>query len=35
MTVAAIIEVIGRHEGDHTRQVLRLRQNMEASSVPG
>jgi len=35
MTVAAIIEAIGRHEGDHTRQVLRLRQKMEVSSIPG
>jgi len=35
MTIAAIIEVIGRHEGDHTRQVLRLRQKMEVSSIPG
>ena len=35
MTIAAIIEVIGRHEADHTRQVLRLRQKMEVSPVPG
>jgi len=35
MTVAAIIETISRHEGDHTRQVLRLRQKMEVSPVPG
>lgn len=35
MTIAAIIEVIGRHEADHTRQVLRLRQKMEVSSIPG
>ena len=35
MTIAAIIEVIGRHEGDHTRQVLRLRQKMKVSSIPG
>jgi hypothetical protein len=35
MTIAAIIEAIDRHEGDHTRQVLRLRQKMEVSPVPG
>jgi len=35
MAIAAVIEAIGRHEADHTRQVLRLRQKMEISSIPG
>ena len=34
-TIAAIIEAIGRHEADHTLQLLRLRQKMEAPSIPG
>ena len=35
MSIAAIIEAIGRHERDHTRQILRLRQKTEAANVPG